>query len=144
MLPLLLLGTEVEEDRQAGGEGRHLDTDRVLVPSELLVEHLLVRRGEALASVLLGNADAREPRVEQHPLELPVVGDGGEFDVVLVTADHGTRDLARLERTEVVADPRPCTPLELLEVCGRYVAHAAPISRTTVSPTRRRCSLGVP
>ena len=46
---LLLLGAELEDDGGARRERRHLHPQGVLVADELLVEHLLVRRRQALA-----------------------------------------------------------------------------------------------
>ena len=150
---LLLLGAEVEQHRGARRHRRRLDAGRVLAAPELLVEGPLVRRGEPLAAVLGGEADAGEARVEQHALQLALVGDRLQLLLVgEVGAQHPGGGLG-VDRPEVGPDPVPGPEPEALDVLdvldllgGGHAASSsgASLRSTSQAASRWRWSAGVP
>ncbi len=128
---LLLLRSEVEEDGGAGREGRGLEPGRVLVTGQLGVEHPLVRGGESLAAVVAGEADAGQAGVEEHPLNLPLPGHGGQLLLVVPVVAQWTDRDTRGDRAEVVTDECPGPLPEGLEVLRVEFAHGvSPLAST--------------
>src|SRR3954453_11503635 len=90
-------------------------------------------RRQALAAVLLRHADAREPRAEQHPLDLALAGDLGEVFLLILTAQR----LAGAGRSaQVRADPLVSAPAKVLDALDV-------LSHTSTSPpaAHKRCRL---
>ena len=145
---LLLLGAELEQHRGAGHERRHLQDPGDRVADALLVERDLVFGGEAEPAVLLREAHAGEPAVEQHPLELAGAGDLGQLLFVALRGAEQPRDA--LGPREVLRQPAPGPEPEVfdaLDVGGAHVqglgfgGQAACARRAAM---RWRWSVGVP
>ena len=77
----------------------------ILEADQLLVQRLLVGRGEALSAVGRRDADAGEAGIEQHALDLAIVGDLGELLLVGAVVAENPGQAAGIDRLEVGADP---------------------------------------
>ena len=132
MLALLFLRPEVEDQGGTRLQGGDLEARREFVGPDLLVEGLLVSRGQSLAAVLLREGDPREPAVEQAPLQFAVVRDLRELGLVVATAlGHHHPDARALGARHVVGEPRPQTVTELLDRFDARVRHSRPPSAPT-------------
>lgn len=141
MARLLFLGSEIQQHRRARRHGRHLETGRIFVAEQFLVERLLVRAGQSLSPVPGRDGDACETGLVELALQATVVGHGRQFHVPVHAAQSG-RNLAAV-LSEFGPDPFPRACAEVLDGLD-LVAHAEILSSTTRFAIRRRCSDGVP
>ena len=152
---LLLLGAEVEEHGGAGRQRGGLQPGRELVAGQLLVQHRLMGRGEPLTAVGTGEADAGQPGLEEHALDLPLPCDRGQLLLVVAVVaerpDRGVRgeggQVGARERTrplpeglEVLHLHHPVPVHVLVPVHGRH----ASLFFSVMSARRWRWSAGVP
>ncbi len=139
VLPLLLLGAELEQHGGARRERRDLDPARVLVPGQLLVQHLLVHGGQTLPAVLAREAETCQPGVEERPLQLALVGDLRQL--LLLAGVKVPAHLLHGDLAEVGLEKLPHALAKALEVLqltslwyllGTNGTHAAASSRASM------------
>ena len=105
-----------------GDEGRGLEPGGILVAGQLGIERPLVLGREPLTAVLPGEADAGQAGVEEHPLDLPLPGHGGQLFLVGPVVPQGTDRCGVRDRPQIGPDEGPGPLPEALEVL--------PVSRT--------------
>ena len=149
MAPLLLLGAELE---QHGGARRRSSApgsrDGVLVAGELLVEHLLVGGGQALAAVLASGRRCRRGR--RRRACAGARGSSGDRGQLLLVGDDvaqtPTRDGVRTAQVlpDQARGPAAGSSRASSIVARRSRRRIRRAARTRGRSIRRRCSAGVP